>query len=188
MNFNSKMTGEYTKVDTNGSDQREPNHFVSKDYLSNKYYHQIFQYDDINGAIQSIYQWTDIEKLNLIISVTGGALNFNLPSRIKTAFKTGIAKIAVSTNALIITGMACFLHDLFKKNILCNLKYLKIFKSGGTSTGVMKLVGDAISTTNVKIPDKKINLLGIAHLERIKYSESLISKQKAEIYEVVFFF
>ena len=55
----------------------------------------------------------------LIISVTGGAQNFSIPQRMKTAFKRGLIKAATSTNAWIITG--------------------------GTNAGVMKLVGEAVS-------------------------------------------
>ena len=50
----------------------------------------------------------------LIISVTGGAKNFQIPQNIKNAFKLGLIKAAISSNTLIITG--------------------------GTHTGVMKLV------------------------------------------------
>jgi len=72
----------------------------------------------------------------LIVSVTGGAGQFSLPSRIKTAFKYGIAKIAESTDALIITG--------------------------GTQTGVMKLVGEGMAKYYQK---DNIKLLGIASWE-----------------------
>jgi len=46
--------------------------------------------------------------------------------------------------------------------------------SGGTSTGVMKLVGEAISI-NQKVKNKsEIKLLGIVCLERIKFNQDLI--------------
>jgi len=51
--------------------------------------------------------------------VTGGAKNFTIPHRIKKAFKEGLVKAAASTGAWIITG--------------------------GTNTGVMRLVGEAVA-------------------------------------------
>ena len=84
--------------------------------------------------IKFLYEEFQINKPQLIISVTGGAKNFTLPQRMKTAFKQGISKAASSTNALIITG--------------------------GTNTGVMKLVGEAIVESLVDLG--KIAVLGIA--------------------------
>ncbi|XP_070536806.1 transient receptor potential cation channel subfamily M member-like 2 isoform X1 [Ptychodera flava] len=55
---------------------------------------------------------------NLLISVTGGAKDFNMTSRLKGVFRKGLTKVALSTNAWIITG--------------------------GTHTGVMKHVGEAV--------------------------------------------
>lgn len=124
--------------------------FRSKDYIKEEYHYKIFDHNDpagVNEAEKFIKKWTIINNLNVIISVTGGAGRFVLPSRIKTSFKDGIAKIALSTNALIITG--------------------------GTSTGVMKLVGDAIAINNEVIKKGRIKLLGIACLERIKFGELL---------------
>ena len=65
----------------------------------------------------------NIKKPQLIISVTGGAKNFTIPLKTKNAFKLGLIKAATSTNALIITG--------------------------GTNTGVMKLVGHAIVESDI---------------------------------------
>ncbi|XP_041858356.1 transient receptor potential cation channel subfamily M member 2 isoform X1 [Melanotaenia boesemani] len=55
---------------------------------------------------------------NLLISVTGGAKNFYLKSRLKSMFHRGLIKVAQTTGAWIITG--------------------------GTNTGVMKHVGQAV--------------------------------------------
>ncbi len=55
----------------------------------------------------------------LVISVTGDTKNFTMPQRMRTAFKRGLIKAATSTNAWIITN--------------------------GTNTGVVRLVGEAIS-------------------------------------------
>jgi hypothetical protein len=84
-----------------------------------------------------------LENLDLILSVTGGARDFSFSSSIKTSFKEGIAKLAMSTNALIITG--------------------------GTSVGVMKLVGEAISLKSDAPKEPKLKLLGVAPLERVDY-------------------
>lgn len=60
----------------------------------------------------------------LILSVTGGAQNFRVSSRLKKALKTELMRAAVSTNAWIITG--------------------------GSNSGVMKLVGDAVAEESHK--------------------------------------
>ena len=65
-------------------------------------------------VVKYLYSNFEINKPQLIISVTGGAKNFKLPQKTKAAFKLGLIKAAKSTSSLIITG--------------------------GTNTGVMKLV------------------------------------------------
>ncbi|KAL8572120.1 hypothetical protein ACOMHN_052917 [Nucella lapillus] len=55
---------------------------------------------------------------NLVISVTGGAKNFKLRTHLKDAFRRGLMKAAKGTGAWIVTG--------------------------GTNTGVMKHVGEAV--------------------------------------------
>ena len=84
--------------------------------------------------VNYLYEKFKIKKPQLIISVTGGAKNFTLPLKTKNAFKSGLIKAATSTNALIITG--------------------------GTNTGVMKLVGHAIVESD--IDTSGIDILGIA--------------------------
>lgn len=66
--------------------------------------YKILNDNENNENILDLLNEWDIAKPKLIVSVTGGAGQFSLPSRIKTAFKYGIAKIAESTDALIITG------------------------------------------------------------------------------------
>lgn len=70
--------------------------------------YKILNDNETNENILDILNEWDIAKPKLIVSVTGGAGQFSLPSRIKTAFKYGIAKIAESTDALIITGYYSF--------------------------------------------------------------------------------
>ena len=60
----------------------------------------------------------------LILSVTGGAQNFTVSPRLKKALKIELMRAAVSTNAWIITG--------------------------GSNSGVMKLVGDAVADESHK--------------------------------------
>jgi hypothetical protein len=108
----------------------------------NEYHFKIF---DNKYDYQFLNQWTDLEKLDLILSVSGGAVDFSFPISIKSSFKECIAKLAMSTNSLIITG--------------------------GTSVGVMKLVGEAISLKTTAHKQSKINLLGIASYERINYND-----------------
>ncbi|XP_034741954.1 transient receptor potential cation channel subfamily M member 2 [Etheostoma cragini] len=62
-------------------------------------------------------QW-ELSPPNLLISVTGGAKNFHLKARLKNVFHRGLIKVAQTTGAWII--------------------------SGGTHTGVMKHVGQAV--------------------------------------------
>ena len=55
-------------------------------------------------TIEHLYAKCKLDQPQLILSVTGGAKKFFLPSKIKTAFKRGLVKAAESTNAWIITG------------------------------------------------------------------------------------
>jgi hypothetical protein len=78
---------------------------------SNEYPYIIYKHDDIvDGAVNTIEKWLKTlrlsESLDLIISITGGAKEFNFSSSVKKSFKDGISKIAMSTNALIITGLS----------------------------------------------------------------------------------
>jgi transient receptor potential cation channel subfamily M protein 2 len=57
-------------------------------------------------------------KPHLVLSLIGGAKNFRMEGRKKDTFKKGLISAARSTNALILTG--------------------------GTNTGTMKLVGEAV--------------------------------------------
>lgn len=86
----------------------------------------------------------------LIISVTGGAQNFHTPQNVKNAFKLGLIKAATSTNTLIITG--------------------------GTNTGVMKLVGEAIVESVVDL--SKVTVLGIATWGKVADRENLLATEK----------
>ena len=62
----------------------------------------------------------------VVITVTGGAQDFVLPETLKQAFGDGLAAAAAAARAWVITG--------------------------GTDTGVMKLVGDALYSRDVSVP------------------------------------
>jgi transient receptor potential cation channel subfamily M protein 2 len=98
--------------------------------------------------IQYVYnsQSWGLDKPNLILSVTGGAQKFNIPQRMKKAFKRGLIKAAVSTGAWIITG--------------------------GTNTGVMRLVGEAVAEEFQK-GQFDLTVLGIATWGKIALREQM---------------
>jgi transient receptor potential cation channel subfamily M protein 2 len=102
---------------------------------------------DMVHFMYSNKQW-NLPKPKLIISVTGGAQNFTIPHRMKKAFKEGLIKAAASTGAWIITG--------------------------GTNTGVMKLVGEAVAEELPKYSsDTKLTVLGIATWGKIALRKNL---------------
>ena len=67
-----------------------------------------------------------LRRPEVLISVTGGAQDFSLPPNLQRAFDRGLASAASSTNAWVFTG--------------------------GTHTGVMKLVAAAFSEYSVQVP------------------------------------
>uniref|UniRef100_H2ZBY8 TRPM SLOG domain-containing protein n=1 Tax=Ciona savignyi TaxID=51511 RepID=H2ZBY8_CIOSA len=86
---------------------------------------------------------------NLIISVTGGASNFSMQSRLTKEFRRSLIKLAESTRAWIVTG--------------------------GTNTGVMKHVGKAVNEHSaVKSSSEKVVTLGIATWGIVKNRKNLI--------------
>ncbi|XP_043916462.1 transient receptor potential cation channel subfamily M member 2-like [Protopterus annectens] len=90
---------------------------------------------------------------NLLISVTGGAKNFNMKPKLKDIFRRGLIKAAQSTGAWIITG--------------------------GSHAGVMKHVGEAIRDYNMSSSPKegKIVVIGIATWGTVYNRKSLISEE-----------
>ncbi|KAE8628405.1 hypothetical protein XENTR_v10007503 [Xenopus tropicalis] len=94
-------------------------------------------------------QW-DLRVPNLLISVTGGAKNFNISPRLKTEFSRGLVTAAQSTGAWIITG--------------------------GSHAGVMKHVGEAVRDFSGGQHETEIVLIGIATWGIVHNRESLISE------------
>ena len=89
----------------------------------------------------------NLQKPQLIISVTGGAKKFTIPQQTKKAFKRGLIKAATSTGACII--------------------------SGGTNTGVMRLVGEAVAD-EFNVHKTKLTVLGIATWGKIAMRNQIV--------------
>ncbi|XP_061143606.1 transient receptor potential cation channel subfamily M member 2 isoform X3 [Syngnathus typhle] len=89
---------------------------------------------------------------NLLISVTGGAKNFYLKTRLKNIFQRGLIKVAQTTGAWIITG--------------------------GTNTGVMKHVGQAVRDYSLSSSMQgQIVTIGMATWGVIHNKEVLVNSQ-----------
>jgi transient receptor potential cation channel subfamily M protein 2 len=109
--------------------------------------------------IKYMYENMGMPPPKLILSVTGGAKNFTIPHRMKKAFKEGLIKAAATTDAWIITG--------------------------GTNTGVMRLVGEAVEEEYPKYPaDTELTVLGIATWEVIAMREKLMREDSVR-YELI---
>jgi hypothetical protein len=82
-------------------------------------------YRSMNNYCKSVLDLMEkhwqMEPASVLISITGGAQDFKLQPRLLKAFKHGLAKAAQATNAWVFTG--------------------------GTDSGVMQLVGEALSET-----------------------------------------
>ena len=102
----------------------------------------------MSDIIQHMYNqeggW-NLRKPQLILSVTGAHLKFAMSSRIKKAFKLGLVKAAESTDAWIITG--------------------------GTNTGVMRLVGEAAAH---EFTTTKLTVIGVVAWGKTAFREKLI--------------
>ncbi|XP_025027088.1 transient receptor potential cation channel subfamily M member 2 [Python bivittatus] len=98
---------------------------------------------------QLITQYWGLDIPNLLISVTGGAKNFSMKMRLKNIFRQGLVKVVQTTGAWIITG--------------------------GSHTGVMKQVGEALQDFNMSSTYKgEIVAIGIAAWGTVHNRNSLI--------------
>ncbi|XP_063162905.1 transient receptor potential cation channel subfamily M member 2 [Candoia aspera] len=98
---------------------------------------------------QLITQYWGLDIPNLLISVTGGAKNFSMKMRLKNIFRQGLVKVVQTTGAWIITG--------------------------GSHTGVMKQVGEALQDFNISSTYKgEIVAIGIAAWGTVHNRNSLI--------------
>ncbi|XP_075855178.1 transient receptor potential cation channel subfamily M member 2 isoform X1 [Microcebus murinus] len=110
---------------------------VSQDTPSSVIYHLMTQH------------W-GLDVPNLLISVTGGAKNFNMKPRLKSIFRRGLVKVAQTTGAWIITG--------------------------GSHTGVMKQVGEAVRDFSLSSSYKEgeVITIGVATWGTIHRREGLV--------------
>ncbi|XP_053896501.1 transient receptor potential cation channel subfamily M member 2 isoform X3 [Malaclemys terrapin pileata] len=99
---------------------------------------------------QLMTQHWGLDVPNLLISVTGGAKNFNMMPRLKNVFRRGLVKVAQTTGAWIITG--------------------------GSHAGVMKQVGEAVRDFSMSSSCKEgeIVTIGIATWGTVYNRGSLI--------------
>ncbi|XP_071942447.1 transient receptor potential cation channel subfamily M member-like 2 isoform X2 [Antedon mediterranea] len=86
--------------------------------LKQKKYVRLDHLTNPNKVLELLRDHWKLGVPKLLISVTGGALNFHMNFRLREVFRKGLIKAALSTGAWIITG--------------------------GTHAGVMKYVGDAV--------------------------------------------
>ncbi|ELU03473.1 hypothetical protein CAPTEDRAFT_215084 [Capitella teleta] len=103
-------------------------------------------------------EYWHIKAPKLMISVTGGAKRFFMKDRLTTAFKRGLMRAATTTGAWIITG--------------------------GTNTGVMKFVGEAVHEHMLTTSDAESNVvaLGIATWGIVDNRESLTADDDAGLF------
>ncbi|XP_074859743.1 transient receptor potential cation channel subfamily M member 2 [Carettochelys insculpta] len=99
---------------------------------------------------QLMTQHWGLDVPNLLISVTGGAKNFNMRPRLKNIFRRGLVKVAQTTGAWIITG--------------------------GSHAGVMKQVGEAVRDFSMSSSCKEgeIVTIGIATWGTVHNRGSLV--------------
>ena len=110
---------------------------------------RVGQFTPMDKMMTVLFSCWRLEKPKLVISVTGGALNFTMKPKLKDVFRKGLVKAALSTDAWISTG--------------------------GTNAGVMRHVGEAIQNYSLN-PNKKIVVLGIANWCTITDNHLLIKK------------
>ncbi|KAK3091760.1 hypothetical protein FSP39_022436 [Pinctada imbricata] len=120
---------------------------------SKKKYIRVSPDEDIDSILKLMTEKWGLEKPNLLLSVTGGAQNFNLKKKLKDEFKRGLLKLARSAGVWIVTG--------------------------GTNTGVMKHVGEAVRDYELTCTDTDpLVAIGIATWGCIKNRDDLVRKDK----------
>ncbi|KAF6122339.1 transient receptor potential cation channel subfamily M member 2 [Phyllostomus discolor] len=99
---------------------------------------------------QLMTQHWGLDVPNLLISVTGGAKDFNMKPRLKSVFRRGLVKVAQTTGAWIITG--------------------------GSHTGVMKQVGEAVRDFSLSSSynEGEVVTIGIATWGTVHNREGLV--------------
>ncbi|KAM7132576.1 transient receptor potential cation channel subfamily M member 2 isoform 3-T3 [Molossus nigricans] len=117
--------------------------------LSQKYV-RLSQDTPSSVTYQLMTQHWGLDVPNLLISVTGGAKDFNMKPRLKSVFRRGLVKVAQTTGAWIITG--------------------------GSHTGVMKQVGEAVRDFSLSSSynEGEVVTIGIATWGTVHNREGLI--------------
>ncbi|XP_036094011.1 transient receptor potential cation channel subfamily M member 2 isoform X3 [Rousettus aegyptiacus] len=113
-------------------------------------YVRVSQDTPSNMIYQLMTQHWGLDVPNLLISVTGGAKNFNMKPRLKNVFRRGLVKVAQTTGAWIVTG--------------------------GSHTGVMKQVGKAVRDSSLSSghDDGDVVTIGIATWGVVHNREGLV--------------
>jgi transient receptor potential cation channel subfamily M member 2 len=104
----------------------------------------------MNTMTALLFQIWKLPVPKLIISVTGGALDFRMDRALTNKFRVGLMRAAQSTGAWIVTG--------------------------GTRTGVMKHVGKAIKTNSIRSANTNpVVCVGVATWGIVHEREALIN-------------
>ncbi|XP_077993759.1 transient receptor potential cation channel subfamily M member 2-like [Glandiceps talaboti] len=138
----TKTTNTYGEIEFPGYSVK-PAKYIRLDHMT-----------DPKRIVKLMTNWWQLNAPNLLISVTGGAKDFMLTSKLKAAFRTGLTNVALSTNAWIITG--------------------------GTHTGVMKLVGEAVRDYTLgsgSYGRRSIVSIGVVPWGVVHKRENLINKE-----------
>jgi transient receptor potential cation channel subfamily M protein 2 len=88
------------------------------------------QMDDLFNLLHDVWK---LPQPRLVISVTGGAKMFEMKKRLKDTFKHGLTTVASTTGMTKVFDSFYFIFYILDAWII----------TGGTATGVMRLVGEA---------------------------------------------
>lgn len=149
----------YTHTETLPTDAYGTLEFQGAPHPSKAQYVRLSSFDTkAENVLQLLTRHWGLELPKLLITVQGGILNFDLQPKLKRVFRKGLLKAAKTTGAWIITG--------------------------GTSTGVTRHVGDAISDRATKLKNKVV-AIGIAPWGIVENKEELIGKDVVVPYHCV---
>ncbi|XP_041364291.1 transient receptor potential cation channel subfamily M member-like 2 [Gigantopelta aegis] len=117
---------------------------------------------DLNNVWEILTKYWDLPIPKLLISVTGGAKRFEMKPRLKNILKQGLCHAATSTGAWIITG--------------------------GTGTGIMQIVGEAIHEYMMAhgVQDQKLVALGIATWGIVSNRSALVGKSDKGLFPATY--
>lgn len=144
--------------------------FQNKDIRSK--YVRVGQNTEMDKMMKLLFQVWKLKPPKLIISVTGGAKDFNLKAKIKNAFKRGLVRAALSTSKKIKNRF--FFFNFF-------ITTDAWITSGGNNIGVMKYVGEAIAGASLD-PNQKLVVLGISNWGSLANKEQLIRNDKKQLF------